>query len=134
MTVEDQATANLAIANTHLFFIRKMLELGSLRKWAEQAPALQQIADRARSQPQRRLECEALAYARLVAAYQAVDRKTLSEAAILDKAQFPWAIDIARDLASTLPITTFNVLDAVGTSIEIRSPKSPSRVFESPAP
>src|SRR5437868_12638679 len=128
MTLEEQFAATLAISNTHLFFIRKTLELPGLASWSKRAPSLNEIADGSASVDESNSNREALVYGRLAGAYRIGDRETLLQAKTLNKSSFPWAVDIASDLIGMLPAMTFNQLNIPGPPFEAHSIGRETRV------
>jgi hypothetical protein len=129
--MEEQFTAILAISNTHLFFIRKALELPGLATWSARAPSIEESVVSANREAQRSLEGEALLYGRLVGAYKDGDRKELSLPESFDASLFPWAEDIVHDLLSRLPAVTFNILNTPAPKLEVILLGPSSRVVES---
>jgi hypothetical protein len=95
----------MAVANTHLYLARKLIEDNAFQAWAvsQNASSIQNQLNEAASIAHPNEEQEALVYGLICAAYLRADRNLLRLGESLSQSAYPWAKDISAALRNALP-------------------------------
>ena len=111
------ATAAYAVANTHLFLVRKLLEDELIRRWAKplEIDEINALLESAISEKPADLEAEVRPYAYLAALAGKAGRKALAQAESRSAPYHPWYGDVCDALGSLTPsVTVSNVRPSAG--------------------